>query len=370
MNITRTILLKSLVWPFYRQNAGLFAFLIFIMVAAVGRANDAGLLEYHLSLIQAITTNKAFLIFTLLVWMLYALKCMRFTTDSIAKKENAFLSVLSLKKSGEVTGLLLLVQVLLLLPILTYAGITVAVGLFFHRWISVSAITVFFILLLLAGAGACQFILNRPGRQWKISHTKIFPVVNYTSYTLFLFRYLGRSRKLLFLTIKLFSCTVLFGLINQTAGDRSGLQMIILFYSFCLLGHGVLIYLIRHMEETSMSFYRTLPVSLMTRFGQYALFCFLLFVPEIWIICHLTPLHLEYSDAVLLILYGYGVLLFLISLLFIRFFSRFDYLKILTVIFLFVFISVLTGLFPALCSLLIISPVYIFCRYYYHFEKA
>ena len=65
MSTSHDLLMKSIVRPFYKQNAGLFAFLLFFMFAAVGRANGVGLLEYHLSLIQGIMTNRPFLIFTL-----------------------------------------------------------------------------------------------------------------------------------------------------------------------------------------------------------------------------------------------------------------------------------------------------------------
>jgi hypothetical protein len=64
MSIERTILIKSLVKPYYRQNAGLFVFVYFIMILAVGRANEAGLLEYHYSLIKGMLINPVIFILT------------------------------------------------------------------------------------------------------------------------------------------------------------------------------------------------------------------------------------------------------------------------------------------------------------------
>ena len=97
LNITRTILYKSFVQPFYKQNAGLFAFLVFIMVASVGRANEVGLLEYHFTLIRAMLTDNKFLAFVLIAWFLYALKCEQFMADKLQGKNYAFITVLNAK---------------------------------------------------------------------------------------------------------------------------------------------------------------------------------------------------------------------------------------------------------------------------------
>jgi hypothetical protein len=368
MNISQTILWKSLVKPFYKQNAGLFAFLIFFMVAAVGRANDVGLLEYHLSLIQGMMTNGPFLLFVLFAWFLYAFKCAQFVLNTMGRKDYGFLSLLSLKKSREIRRMMTGVQCFLLLPILSYAIIAIWVGIVHHWWPHVMIIVFFFFLLILLGPVWYDSAVRHPGRApFLILRFRVLG--KFTSYWLLLIRYLGSSRKLLFAAIKISSCLILYGLVFGQRVDRAGLQMIILFYSIGLLGHGVLVYTIRATEESTLSFYRGLPVSLFRRFLQYALFYLLLFIPEIIVIEWLTPTYLGYADALLFILFGYSVLLFLNSILFIRFFPKFDYLKIVTGLFLFIFMAVLTHSFPAFCLLLFLLSVYIFFRYYYRFEK-
>ena len=357
MSITGTILMKSLVKPFYRQNAGLFAFLIFIMVAAVGRANGAGLLEYHLSLIQGIMTNFPFLLFTLCAWFLYAVKCMQFIVDAFGKRDYGFLSLLSLKKPAYVYSMLLVVQVMILLPVLLYAAIAVWIGLIHHWWLHIIIVLLFFLFLSISGAGRYQFVLNHPNKHQSSAFRNVLSFSKHSIYWLFFLRYIWTSRKMLFLVIKISSCLILYGLIFGQSGDHSGIQMVILFYSFGLLGHGVLIYIIRGMEEISLAFYRGLPISLAQRFLQYGLLYFFLFIPEIIIIEWLTPAYISYSDAILFIFFGYGLLLFLNSLLFIRFFRKLDYLKIVTGLFLIIFIAVLTGIFPALCGGLFLLSV-------------
>ena len=369
MNITGTILMKSLVKPFYKQNAGLFAFLFFIMVAAVGRANEAGLLEYHLSLIQAIMTNFPFLLFTLCAWFLYAVRCSQFIADTLEKRDYTFLSLISLKRQTDVYKKLLVVQVMILLPVLLYASIAVWIGVRHQWWPHVIIVSLFFLFLSFSGPLWYQFILCHPHKRRPFTFWKILSFPKYSSYWLFLVRYIRFSRKSLFLIIKIFSCLMLYGLISGESGDPSDLQMILLFYSFCLLGHGALIYTIREMEEIHLAFYRGLPVSLFRRFLQYSLLYFVLFIPEIMIIEWQTPKHVNYSDAILFVFYGYSVLLFLNSLLFIRFFRKFDYLKIVTGLFLILFIAILAGIFELLCAGLFLFSVYIFFRQYYRFEK-
>ena len=361
--------MKSLVLPFYKQNAGLFAFLIFFMVAAVGRANDVGLLEYHLSFLRGMMTNFPFLLFTLCAWILYALKCARFIIDTLGKKNYGFISLLSLKNPMEVYWMLLLVQIVLLIPVLLYAFIAIWIGLLHHWWQHVIIILVFFFFLIICGALKYQYLLNHPDKRRSADFWKTVSFSNYSFYWLFLFRYLLTTRKVLFLVIKISSCVILYGLLFGQSGDAAALRMVILFYSFGLLGHGVLIYTIREMEENNLAFFRGLPVSLFQRFLQYLPFYFILFIPEIMVIEWLTPDHVSLTEAILLVFFGYSVLLFLNSLLFIQFFKKTDYLKIVTGLYLFIFIAVLAGLFPAFCIGLFLLSIYLFSQYYYRFEK-
>jgi hypothetical protein len=367
MNITKTILIKSLVYPFYRQNAGLFAFGIFIMVAMVGRANGVGLLEYHLSLIQGLMTNLPFLLFVLVAWFLYALKCQQFITDTLSTQDHNFLFLLSLKKQAPVFRMLLIVQILLLFPVLIYAFIALWVAVVHHWWPHITIIVFFFILLSLGGAMRYQFLVNHPEK--KISFFLRTPRLSLKRYWILLFRYIWSSRKILLIAIKVSTCLILYGLLYDPGKEHSGLQMVILFYSFGLLGHGVLIYDVRHMEESRFAFYRGLPVKLFQRFLQFVVFYLLLLIPEITTILWLAPANISYGNALLFISFGLSTLLFLNSILFIQFFKKLDYLKIVTGLFLFIFIVVLTGVFPVFCIGLFLLSGYIFFRHFYRFEK-
>jgi hypothetical protein len=145
--------------------------------------------------------------------------------------------------------------------------------------------------------------------------------------------------------------------------------MIILFFSLGILGHGLLIHQIRDLEETRLRFYRSIPVSLFRRFVQYAMFYLVIFLPEIFTIVLLTPKHLDYSDAVLFIFFGYSVLLFLHSLLFIRFFPMKAYLKIILCLYLMIYFSILVSSILWLCLILFLSSLVVFLNKYYQYER-
>ena len=149
--------------PFYKQNAGLFAFLVFFMVAAVGRANEVGLLEYHFTLMKAMLTDIKFLVFVLIIWMLYALKCGQFMIEQLRRKEYAFIFIMNIKKSSFVFDRMMQVQFMLLLPVTLYALICVWIGIM-HQWYASSMTIASFILTaLLAGAWRYQRVIRKNG---------------------------------------------------------------------------------------------------------------------------------------------------------------------------------------------------------------
>ena len=340
------------------------------MVAAVGRANGVGLLEYHFTLIRAMLTDYKFLAFVLIAWLLYALKCEHFMADKLRGKNYTFISVLNTKTTSFVFMLMLRVQFMLFLPVILYAAICIWIGIM-HQWYLNSMIVGLFILIVcLVGAWRYDRMIRKNGIIRSLPLLKINSLFSKGLYLRFVIQYIGARLKMLFLAVKIFSCLLVFGMLLNHTKEESDMSMFLLFYSFGLMGHGVLIYKIRQMEEFSLGFYRGLPVSLSSRLIQYAALCLILLIPEISIIVLMTPVHLDYAHALLLIFFGWGILMLLNSLLFIRLFKPFTYLKIVSGIYLMLFIAVLTGLiFPFTICLFLIS-VYLFYQGYYRFETA
>ena len=370
MSITRTILIKSFVKPFYRQHAGLFVFIFIALFGVVGMVDGAGLLAFHLSLVQGILNNFSILLLVFIIWLLYAKKTEQFSGNILRHADFSFLQMLSRIERKKLYGLLLWTQFLLFLPLVFYMIIIFSAGIYLHAWKNSLLPLIYLNLLIFSCAGWNLFQIQHPGFSFspavriKLSKSREMP------YWSLLIRYIIKEKKILFTGIKIYSCVILyFMVINQTRVEYD-LSMILLFFSLGILGHGVLIYQLRNLEETRLAFYRTVPRSLMNRFLQYALVYFVLLIPEFITILFITPGYLFYKDAVLFIFLGYGLLLFLNSLLFIQFFRIKDYLKIILCIFLTVYICILTASLPFLCAFLLVSSVAIFQSRYYLFERS
>ena len=348
----------------------MFAFLVFIMVASVGRANGVGLLEYHFTLIRAMLTDYKFLAFVLVAWFFYALKCEQFMADKLRGKSYAFISVLNTKTSSFVFAHMLHVQLMFFLPVILYAVICIWIGIVHHWYLNTAMIILFLLIVCLTGAWRYDRLIRKNGMIRTASLLRMGLPFSKRYYIRFLLQYISSRRKMLFLTVKIFSCLILFGMLLRRSKEETDMSMFLLFYSFGLMGHGILIYKIRHLEEFSMGFYRGLPVSLLSRLIQYAGLYLILLIPEVIIIIQMTPAHLDYITALRLIFFGWGILIFLNSLLFIKLFEPFSYLKIVSGIYLMIFISILTSLtIPFTISLFLIS-VYLFTTGYYQFEKT
>ena len=368
MKHTRTILFKSLVKPFYLQHVGFFAFLFLILFGAVGVVDGAGIFDFHYSLIQGIVKNPIMFLLLLFLWILYAIKCEQHILNSFRRPEFAFLQSLSLLENKYLYALLVYVQLLVFLPLIIYGMIICFAGIFLHAyWICWILIVYLFGICMLCVRWYAYHI-QQPGmnvaKRPRILQTRSAE----SSYWKFFIRHIAENKKLLLLGIKIFSCGILFGMLANQTGSDNELNMIFLFFCIAILGHGLIIHQIRELEETRLNFYRTVPVSLAKRFYQYAIFYFILLLPEIFTIVMFTPKHLNYGHALLFLSFGYSLLLFLHCLLFIHVFSMKDYLKIVVCLFLVIFCSVLTATIGWLCGLLMLSSLFIFRNCYYQFE--
>jgi len=364
------ILLRSLLRPFYRENGGLILFLIFIMFAAVGRANDTGLLEYHYALIIGIYRNADMLLLVFLLWLLYAFRGVFFVHRKLQDASFVFLAEFArLKRPGLYLRLLLL-QVFFFLPVLVYGVIIVAVGLRLLLTVKATGIAGFLLLACVGPAGWYLFLFSHPG--WNPGRRILIKRYRRgsTRYWQFLWRYVMRQKKALLLCIKLSSGGMLWAVLRQLEPGDDDLRMPILFYTFGLLGHAVFIFHCRELEESGLNFYRGLPVSIARRFFNYAIFYFVVFLPETVCLASFIPTQLSLSRAMMLFAFGYGLLLLLNSLLFIRSFKKTDFLKLNCALYLFVFIGVLAGIVPLLTASIVMLAMLIFYRFYYRFETT
>jgi len=325
MSASYTILLQSLVRPFYRQNAGLFLFLFILFFGIVAPSNQ---LAYHYTLIMGLLETPVFFGLVVFAWLAYALKCSQWIRAMLQQENRRYLHLLCSLDTGQAYRLMIRVQLLVYAPVWGYALIVTAVACC-HGWY-ISAVIILLLNMIVIVAGArlhLGWVCQRGERRHQTFPRIPRVLLPVQPYWLIFIRYLLRDCRLLVAGIKLFSCCLLILLLRMQTPDDYDLRMPYLLFTMALFGHGVLIYRCREMEDQYLLFYRGLPLSLTRRWVQYMILNFLVLVPEMLTIGWLTPSPIHFRDAFGFILSGYAVLLLLHSLLFIAPIKMSDYLK-------------------------------------------
>jgi hypothetical protein len=365
------ILNKSLVRPFYRQNAGQFVFVI-IFFGVVAPSQQ---LHYHHDLILGMLSAPLLFILVLLAWMIYNEKCARFILSMLQAPDYGFLDMLNRLEPKRLVGSMLQVQLLLSLPISLYSIAVTGVAIHYHWYLSACCVAGYILLLCFANVIRFRRQCLNPGKPLLAVHRMLFSSIGSSVYwpfaywTIFI-GYAIREQKFLLTGIKLFSCGILYLGVRSMADNDYDLRMPTLFYGIGLFGHGVLVYRFRELEEGRLLFYRGLPISLARRMVRYALLYLALMIPEIVTLGWLALGSLHYRDAFELLFSGYSFLLLLNSLLFIAPIRIQDYMKIVFCLFLLLYFCVLAGTLAWLAGFVLVIAVILFQRQYYRFEPA
>lgn len=368
MSLSRSILIKSIVKPFYQRHAGLLVMVFVLMFGVVNILDRAKFTDYHFFLIKGLLTNPFLFLLVLLLWLLYIKKTEQFTINTLKSPEYSFLHLLSILEKKKLFFLLIEMQSLLLLPVLIYAAIIIPTGIYLHAYMGCLIIVIFLIAGITISARIYLTTILNPGKS--IPARSILSLnLKSMPYWSFFIRFIAENKKLLFAGIKIYSCVILYEMIRNQTRIVYDLRMIFIFYSLGLLGHGLLIYQLRDMEESRLAFYRTIPRSLLNRFMQYGMLYFILLIPEFITIASLTPAYLLARDSILFITFSFTLVLFLNSLLFIQLFRSKDYLKIILCLFFLIYFCVLSKTIAWLCIGLYFSSMVIFITGYYRFEK-
>jgi hypothetical protein len=363
------ILFKTLIKPFYKQNASFFIFILVVMIGVVGELDGSDMLDYHYALILGMLNNFVIFILILLVWFLYAIKCVRFVTTSIQKKENSFLTVLTGFETRKNYSQLFFAQLFIYLPVFLYSLIISIIAFHNKMFLDGIAVFVFNLTICIVSARWYLYVLKNQGKNFKAFLDKLFNLnVGKKNYGTILFRYIFSQQKIILFGLKLYDCAVLYLIIRNSSKETYDIRLPFILYSFGLFGHGILIYLVREFEEKKLSFWRNLPISLVNRFAQYCLLYGIILIPEVAIIILLTPKFLHLIDALTISVCSYSILLLLNSLTFFTHESIKDFLKISLAIFFILIFSVFTQTQIWIAILLTGSSLLIFVLRYFKYE--
>jgi hypothetical protein len=371
MNSSQKILFNTLIKPFYKQNAAFFIFILVIMIGVVGELDGSDMIDYHYALILGMLNNLAIFILVLLLWLLYAIKCARFLTASIQKKEYSFLAILTGFDTRKNYLQLFFTQLFIYLPVLLYSLIIIGVAFYNKRSFEGVILIVFDFIVCIASASWYVHVLKNQGKNFSTFNDKIFNLnIGTKNYGGMLLRYIFIQQKVPLIGLKLYDCAVLYLIMRNLSKEDYDIRLPFILFSFGLFGHGIIIYLVREFEERKLSFLRTLPISLINRFVQYCLMYGIMLTPEILTIIFLTPKFLHFNDALGISVCSYGVLLLLNSITFFTQESVKDFLKIGLAIFFILIFSVFTQTqiwFAVLCTG---SAVLLFTSRYLKYEHG
>ena len=364
--------IRSLVRPFYRQNAGFFLFIFLVFFGVVAPSQQ---LAYHYALILGMLDSPLALGIVLLAWLLYAEKCHHWVRSLIESPDHSYLQLLSRLNKRSSFCLLLIVQVILYLPVWLYALAVTGVAIYKGQVVIGIGVQLYILLLCVVSAARYQYGLMNPGSEplkwpkWMRAPEWLLGKKKGPRYWSFFIRYLFYDGKALVLGIKLTGCALLYLLLRERDPVYYDIRMPFLLYTIVLFGHGVLIYRCRVLEEKSLVFYRGLPVSLLQRALQYGVLYFLVLLPEMLTLCWLTPVFIRWKDTLGFILSGYSLLLLLNSVLFVAPLKMSDFLKLSLGIFGILYFCVLGDVVIALSGGFFVVAGCLFFRGYWRYQS-
>lgn len=281
MAILTNVLTKTIVKPFYRQNAGLLA-VVFLIAGSFLRAVE------HITLAEvAIRTHFVLAIYAG-IWALYGFHTTRFAARVL--NDETILHHLRLIPRPIQWAVLVFTQLQLLLPVLVYAGFVATLAIKAGLWLSLTAILLTMILLATWPLLWYTYILRHPATE-RLSGSigSWFSQRFTTPYLLFFLRYLlSRQPVLLFLT-KTGTLLVLLGLMALYPTDDYDLRLFGLGGLLVALAHITIIYRLYQFEHESLVLYRNLPVSLPQRLFRYMIQTAVLLLPEAILLIRYLP---------------------------------------------------------------------------------
>ncbi|MEZ0608770.1 hypothetical protein ACAW74_09650 [Fibrella sp. WM1] len=303
------VLSKTLVTPFYRQNA--LAFAMVLLVAGGFMRNDD-----HIALAQEAVRTPFLLAGYGLIWLLYSLFATRFAVSQIHRYDVLLLLRL-IPRPRRLWGLWR-IQISLLLPVIAYGLFVCWVGWKQQLPATVAVVLGGLLLLSLGTLAWYEYALRHPHpvgllAGWSGTLRRRFQ----TPYWLFGIRHLLANVATVFWRTKIATSLVWLGILKLYATDH---YQINLFrtpdYDLRLIGLGglivglsqaALVYELYRFEHERLRLYRNMPVSDWVRWARYVGQFALLLLPEVLLFFY----HLPVGEPVW---WSVGALAFAISL--------------------------------------------------------
>lgn len=310
MKALPTVLRKTIVEQFYRQNAGLF-FVVLMLAGSFLRAQE------HIALAEAAVHTPFMLGLYQMLWLAYTLFATRFAVGVI--RQTDVLYYFRLVPTPRRWLGLLAAQLVLLTPILVYAT--------FVGWISVQQRTGLSTVQLIAGAVLMlvlpvfwlDYALKTPNRQSLTANVEAAWRERFTTpYPLFFIRYLLSDQPVLVFLTKGGTVLLMLGILNLYPTDDYDVRLLALGLLFVAVSHSSMMYHLYQFEHERLSLLRNLPIPVSRRLGTYALIIALLLLPEGILLLRYRPIDLSIGVIAGVWAFGHSLMLLLFTVLFVR----------------------------------------------------
>lgn len=277
------ILAKIFVNGFYRVHAGMFLVIFLVMFGVVPASK---LLMYHKTLMLAFLNGPDMMALVFSGWLIYTLKSWHYVFGKLKQGHQQFLfySSNSFSKYAQFKSWFC-IQLIILMPLMVYGGLTMALGIARHNFLSVFLIA--FVLVSLAAVsallylwlvnkltgGADQSFLLKLSNRWQ----KPF-------FSLFIFHIFDKM-KLAYLVTKLSSWLIITGTFYFFADVRQDMRVAAIAVLAIITAHTRLVFEEHRFAETYLTFARNFGYSRVKLFLNFIVVYALLLLPEaVWLL--------------------------------------------------------------------------------------
>jgi len=359
----KQVLFKTFVARFYAINAGFF---LVTFILLFGLLNGKATVDLHHFLMQNIGTSVAFFLGAVVIWCLYAFKCLAFMVRTIKNESNGFLATMQCLPDGQQKMMLATCYTSMLMPLLAYGAITVMVGMAEGG----VALPILFAAFQLSLVSVSLIAFNMINSTWKESSFKLpmlLPSIR-KPFVSYLLHFSLAERKGTFIGIKVLSLLLLQGMVmaNKYTVDRESVCVLMM---FLVSAHSLLPLYYTGFMETKVGFVRNMPVSKTRILSTYTLTYLVTFLPELMFLLINSKHAISLSQVLSLYAVAVSQLLLYTA---IQYVPKMKTERYTMVVFVFFFASLLFlasfNLWPMAATELIMA-VAIYHTFYYRYER-
>ena len=356
------ILLRLLVFQFYKLNVGFF---LFIFIFFFGIISPGMQIQYHLSIIHSEINSFFILAFVITCWFLYNLKCVSFFETIIRKYRESFLCELQAINEKKLLVMVIACHLLVFLPVTIYATIVAIIALEQHKFIvAITIIISVFLMIAVSCLYIKKLLVNLTADSKRMLLQNLFTrhfSIHYFSYALY---YIFYKKKVSVFTLKIFSFALFYLVFIRLADNfdkDSFINILILIGYF----HSILLFQVHKFVEEKCSFTRNLPLSLAKRMMMFLVPVCILYLPEFFYLCINRTALLSFPDIITMYLMLISQLMLYTSIIYISNFKLKIFLRwIFIVAFVFIFLNKLMNLDLLIAVQLLFSYLIFQFRYY------